>query len=95
MYSKFWLVVKDDSKRTFEVCGQAATDNAFTNKIYGMQRSGMNISCVVLPITNRTSSKDVVTVHGYSRENGLYQRLQEEHRKKMREEPGGLEELED
>ena len=92
MYSKFWLVVKDDSKRTFEVCGQAVTDNAFTNKIYGMQKSGMNISCVVIPITNRTSSKDVVTVQGYSREDGLYERLQVEHRKKMRQ---GFGELED
>jgi hypothetical protein len=95
MYSKFWLIVKDDSKRTFEVCGQAVTDNAFTNKVYGMQRSGMNISCVALPITNKTSSKDLVTVYGYTREDGLYERLQNEHRKKMRDDVGGFEGMED
>ena len=85
---KFWLVVKDDSKRTFEVCGQAANDNSFTNRVYGMQRAGLNVSAVVLPITNRTSSKEVVKITGYEREDGLYERLQEEQRKKMREEWG-------
>ena len=85
MYSKFWLVIKDDAKRSFEVCGQASADNAFTNKVYGMQRSGMNISCVVLPVTNKTSSKEVVSIDGYSLERGLYERLQDEHRRMMRE----------
>jgi hypothetical protein len=85
MYSKFWLIIKDDATKTFEVCGQAAADNAFTNKVYGMQRSGMNISCVVLPVTNKTSSKDLIKITGYSKEDGLYERLQGEHRKRMRE----------
>jgi hypothetical protein len=92
MYSKFWLVIKDDAKKTFEVCGQAETDNAFTNKVYGMQRSGMNISCVVLPITNKTSSRDLIKITGYSQENGLYERLQNDHRRIMRESTGEWEE---
>jgi hypothetical protein len=89
---KFWLVIKDDSKRTFEVCGQAATDNAFTNKVVGMQRAGMEVSAVVLPITNRTSSKEVVTFTNYKREDGLWERLQENYRKILRRDIGEWEE---
>jgi hypothetical protein len=91
MYSKFWLVIKDDSKKTYEVCGQAASDNAFTNKVYGMQRSGMNISYVVTPVTNKTSSKELVKISGYTREDGLYARLQDEHRLIIRDSTGGWE----
>ena len=85
MYSKFWLVIKDDSKRTFEVVSQASSDNAFTNKVYGMQRTGMNISYVVLPVTNRTSSKELIVIQGYKKEEGLWERCQQEHRTRLRE----------
>ena len=85
MYSKFWLIVKDDTKKTFEVCGQASSDNAFTNRIYGMQRSGMNISYVILPVTNKTSSKDLIKITAYTKEEGLYERLQQEHARALRE----------
>ena len=80
MTPKIWLIVKDDSKRTFEVCGQATSDNAFTNKTYAMQRAGMNISCVVLPVTNKTASKDLIKITAYTREDGLYERLLTEFR---------------
>ncbi len=80
MTPKIWLIVKDDSKRTFEVCGQATSDNAFTNKTYAMQRTGMNISCVVLPVTNKTASKDLIKITAYTREDGLYERLLTEFR---------------
>jgi len=69
-------VIKDDSKRTFEVCGQADNTNAFTNEVYGMQRAGMNVSCITPPVSNRESSKDLVKVSGYAKEDGLYNRLQ-------------------
>jgi hypothetical protein len=75
MYSKYWLVVKDDTTRTFEVINQVSNDNAFTNKIHGMQKSGMNISCATPPVTNKTSSKSMLNFTGYTREDGLYDRL--------------------
>lgn len=79
MYSKYWLIIKDDSRRTFEVCGQAANENSFTNKTYAMQRVGMNVSCATPPVTNKTSSKDLVNIVGYKKEEGLYDRLSKEH----------------
>lgn len=75
MYSKYWQVVKDDTTRTFEVISQVTNDNAFTNKIHGMQKSGMNISCLTPPVTNKTSSKSMIKVTGYTHEDGLYERL--------------------
>ncbi|WP_276372768.1 hypothetical protein [Chryseolinea sp. H1M3-3] len=80
MYSKFWLIIKDDSKRTFEVCGQASSDNAFTNKTYAMQRAGMNVSSVTPPVTNKTSSKGLIKITGYTQEDGLHERLLNEFR---------------
>lgn len=76
MYSRTWQVIKDDSKRTFEVCGQSDNTNAFTNEVYGMQRVGMNVSCTTPPVSNRESSKDLVKITGYTKEEGLYNRLQ-------------------
>ena len=75
MYSRTWQVIKDDSKRTFEVCGQTDNANAFTNEVYGMQRAGMNVSCTTPPVSNRESSKDLVKVTGYVKEDGLYNKL--------------------
>lgn len=81
MITKFWQIIKDDSKRTFEVCGQVANDNAFTNKTVAMQRAGMHVSCMTPPVTNKTSSKDLVKVTGYTKEDGLQERLLSEYRK--------------
>lgn len=83
MYTRTWQVIKDDTKRTFEVCGQSNNTNAFTNEVYAMQRSGMNVSCTTPPITNRESNKENVRVSGYMREDGLYQRLQAEFKKNV------------
>ena len=80
MITKFWMIIKDDSKRTFEGCGQAPNDNAFSNKTVAMQRAGMNVSCMTPPVTNKTSSKDLVKVTGYTREDGLQERLANEFR---------------
>jgi hypothetical protein len=80
MYSKYWLIMKDDSKRTFEVCGQATSDNSFSNKTYAMQKAGMNVSCITPPVTNKTSSKSLIKVSGYTKEEGLYERLSNTYR---------------
>lgn len=80
MYTKVWQVIKDDSKRTFEVCGQTTNSNAFTNEVYGMQRAGMNVSGITPPITNKESSKDLVKVSGYTKEDGLYNRLKSQYK---------------
>lgn len=76
MYTKTWQVIKDDTKRTFEVCGQSGNTNAFTNEVYAMQRVGMNVSGVTPPISNKESSRDLVKIQGYAKEEGLYARLQ-------------------
>lgn len=83
MITKFWQIIKDDSKRTFEVLDQTSNDNAFTNKTYAMQKAGMNVSCVTPPVTNKTSSRELITIAGYSREDGLYERLLKEYRQIM------------
>jgi hypothetical protein len=80
MYSKYWQIIKDDSKRTFEVCGQATSENAFSNKTYAMQKVGMNVSCIIPPVTNKTSSKTLIKVVGYTKEDGLLERLTKEYR---------------
>jgi hypothetical protein len=80
MYSKNWLIIKDDTKRTFEVCGQESGTNAFTNKTYAMQKAGMNVSCMTPPVTNKTSSKDLIKITGYTKEEGLYERLLKQYR---------------
>lgn len=80
MHTRYWQIIKDDNKKTFEVCGQTANTNAFTNKTYAMQRAGMNISCVTPNVTNKNSSKDLIKIVGYSREDGLYEKLLKEYR---------------
>lgn len=75
MNTKYWLIIKDDNKRKFEVCGQDANDNAFTNKTYAMQKAGMNVSCLTPPITATTPNKDSIKITGYVKEEGLYQKL--------------------
>ena len=86
MITKFWQIIKDDSKRTFEVCGQCSSENSFTNKIYGMQKAGMNVSGITPPVTNKVSHKTSIVVTGYKHEDGLYKRLQAEYMKRSRSE---------
>lgn len=75
MYSKSWHVIKDDTTKTFDVVGQSPNDNGFINRVIAMQRAGMNVSWVTPPVTNKTSSRDLVTFIGYTREPGLFDRL--------------------
>lgn len=80
MYTKNWFVIRDDSKRTFEVVINDMSENAFTNKTHAMQRDGLNVSYVLLPVTNRNASKAAVNIPGYTKEDGLYERLAKQHR---------------
>jgi hypothetical protein len=75
---KFWLIIKDDSKRTFEVCGQTPNTNAFSNEVYAMQRLGMSVSGATPPLSGKISSKELITVTSYKKEAGLYDRLKKE-----------------
>jgi hypothetical protein len=44
-----------------------------------MQRVGMNVSCATPPVTNKTSSKELIKIIGYTPEEGLQKRLSEEY----------------
>lgn len=77
---KFWQIVKDDKKKTFEAWNQASNTNGFTNKVYAMQKAGMNVSAYTPPVTQKNSSKDAIAIHGYVREDGLFDRLSSEYR---------------
>jgi hypothetical protein len=83
-----WLVIRDDKNKTFEVCGQDTNENSFTNKTYAMQRAGMNVSCMTPPVTNKSSSRDLIKIIGYTKEGGLYERLLQEHRDIARQQSG-------
>ncbi len=80
MYSKCWEIIRDDSKKTFEVCGLESNNNHFTNSVHGMQKAGMNVSCLTPPVSGRNSSKAAVKVTGYTKEDGLHARLLKEYR---------------
>jgi hypothetical protein len=80
MNTRCWLIIKDDEKRTFEVCGQTTNDNSFTNAIYAMQKAGMHVSGLTPPVTITTASKDVIKITGYVKEDGLHNRLTNKHR---------------
>lgn len=79
MYTKNWHVIKDDTKRTFEVVINAMSENAFTNKTHAMQKNGMNVSCILLPVTNKNASRSSVKLVGYAPEEGLYARLEQQY----------------
>lgn len=80
----YWQVIRDDSKRTFEVIGKTTNDNAFTNRTHAMQKTGMNVSCMTPPVTNKTSSKDAIKIVGYTKEEGLNERLIKEYSEILR-----------
>jgi len=75
MNIKCWQVIRDDTKRRFEVCGMESDVNHFTNSVRGMQRAGMNVSAMTPPVTNKLSHKDAIAITGYTQEPGLYKRL--------------------
>jgi hypothetical protein len=79
MFSKYWLVIRDDTKRTYEVCGKVSNENTFTNKTYGMQQAGMNVSSMTPPVTGKVAFKDAIKISGYTQEDGLWARLEKEY----------------
>lgn len=80
MSVKYWQIIRDDQRRTFEVCGQTTNENSFTNKTHAMQKAGMNVTCMTPPVTNKTASKESIKIVGYSKEDGLYERLLAQYR---------------
>ena len=72
--------MKDDSNQTFEVITQVTNENAYTNKAIAMQRDGMNVTCVLIPASNRNANKESIKFIGYQYEPGLYDRLLIQHR---------------
>jgi hypothetical protein len=84
MYTRSWQIIRDDTKKTFEVLGQESNTDHFLNQVHGMQRQGMNVSAVILPVTNRHASKDAIQFTGYRIDDGLYARLTKEYQDKMR-----------
>jgi len=86
MNIKCWQVIRDDSKRTFEVCGTEDVVNHFTNAVHGMQRAGMNVSAMTPPVTNKVSHKGAIIISGYTPEDGLYKRLMAEYMERTRRE---------
>ena len=81
MYTNSWEIIRDDAKRTFEILGQSANNNHFENTTHGMQKAGMAVSAVILPVSNKNSSKESIKISGYTREDGLYERLLKNYRK--------------
>lgn len=79
MNFKNWFIIRDDHKRTFEVVTQSLSENAFTNKVIAMQREGMQVTSVVLPVTNKNASKEHIKFLDYIQEDGLYERLSKQH----------------
>lgn len=76
MIARFWMVVRDDSARTFEVIGKEVNDNRLANRIAAMQRLDMNVSYMSPPVTTQTLTKESIKFAGYVYEPGLYDRLQ-------------------
>ena len=92
MYTRSWHIIKNEKTRTFEVVEQADNSNGFTNKAYAMQRDGMDISCVILPVSNKNSSKETIKFIGYTLETGLYEKLLKEHQAIIMKQAGMWEE---
>jgi len=88
MFAKNWLVVKDDSTRTFEVVTDDVSENAFSNRVIGMQRERMTVTSVLLPVSNKHASKDHITINGYKREDGLWARLLKKHQQLVQQDFG-------
>jgi hypothetical protein len=89
---KFWLVIKDDTRRKFEVIEQASNTNSFTNKVYAMQKAGMSVTGFTPPVGTKHSSKESIKFVGYDREDNLYDKLQKHYRELMMKSAQQLEE---
>jgi hypothetical protein len=93
MFTKSWLVIKDDQARTFEVVTADISENAFSNKVIAMQRERMTVTSILLPLSNRHASKDHISFTGYTREEGLWARLLKQHQQLIQQNLGEWDEL--
>ena len=84
MYTRSWQIIRDDSKKTFEVIGQESNTDHFLNLVHGMQKMGMTVTAVIFPVTNQHASKEAIQFTGYRLDGGLYERLMKEYQGKMR-----------
>ncbi len=91
MYTRSWQIIRDDSKKTFEVIGQETNTDHFLNQVHGMQKLGMAVTGVILPVTNQYASKGAIRFAGYVQEEGLYDRLMKSYRQRISEDAGGWE----
>ncbi len=91
MFSKSWLIIRDDARMTFEVCGQDSNPDPFMNNVHGMQKAGMSVSGLTPPVTNQSASKEVIKVVGYAKELGLHKRLLDAYKEKTRKDFGAWE----
>ncbi len=92
MYTRSWQIIRDDSKRTFEVLGQESNNDHFSNLVHGMQKLGMQVTAMFLPVTNQFASKEAIKYTGYVTEVGLYDRLMKDYRARISEGSGAWEE---
>ncbi|MBS1681322.1 MAG: hypothetical protein JST48_06400 [Bacteroidetes bacterium] len=90
MYTTNWLIIRDDGKRTFEVVISGISENAFSNKVIAMQREGMLVTSLLMPVSNKNASKDHIKLTGYTREEGLYDRLVKQHLKIIQQNLGEI-----
>ena len=91
MYTRSWQIIRDDSKKTFEVQGQESNTDHFANLVHGMQKAGMTVTAMFLPVTNQYPSKDKITFSGYKTESGLYDRLMKDYRSRISDGAAGWE----
>ncbi len=92
MYTRSWQIIRDDRKKTFEVLGQETNSDHFSNLVHGMQKLGMQVTPMLLPVTNQYASKDAIRYSGYTPEVGLYDRLMKDYRARISEGSGAWEE---
>ena len=45
MSEQFWIVVRDDDAKTFNVQGPSTDDRAVTNAVYDARQAGREVSC--------------------------------------------------
>jgi hypothetical protein len=92
MLTKSWYIIKDDSTRTFEVVDTGISENSFSNRVVTLQRAGFSVTPIIVPVSNRHASKEHISFTGYTREEGLYERLHHQQQKLMKEQFGEWEE---
>lgn len=52
MSNQFWIVVKDEDNKTFNVLGPRSDDTAVTKAVYEARKTGRNVNCHTCPLKN-------------------------------------------